>query len=106
MKSTLLWSLAGLNLLLAAILVAKVVPDNHAMAQVRRGGADYLLIPGAATGLNYSIVYVLDQTNSQLTAMAWNDNAKRMETLPGVIDLNRMMGDGGGNEVPAKGGRK
>jgi hypothetical protein len=103
MKSTLLWSLAGLNLLLAAILMARVVPDNHAVAQARRGG-DYLLIPGAATGFNYSIVYVLDQTNGQLSAMAWNDNAKRMESLPGgPIDLNRMMGEGA---EPAPKGRK
>ena len=107
MKSTLLWSLAGLNLLLAAILVARVVPENHAMAQVRRGAADYLLMPGTATGLNYSVVYVIDQTNGQLSAMAWNDMAKRMETLPGgPIDLNRMMGDGPGPDVPAKGYKK
>lgn len=103
MKSTLLWSLAGLNLLLAAILVGRIVPDNNAMAQVRRGSADYLLIPGSATGFSYSIVYVIDQTNGQLSAMAWNDNAKRMETLPGgAIDLTRMMGEGGG-EAPPKG---
>lgn len=105
MKSTLLWSLAGLNLLLAAVLVGKVMPDNQAHAQLRRGAGDYLLVPGAATGLNYSVVYVVDQTTAQLSAMAWNDNAKRMETLPGgPIDLNRMMGDA--PEPPARGGRR
>jgi hypothetical protein len=89
MKSTLLWSLAGLNLLLAAILVAKIMPDNQAMAQRALPG-DYLMIPGQATGLSYSVVYVVDQTNQQLSAMAWNQG--KVEMIP-AIDLKRIFAD-------------
>ena len=103
MKSTLLWSLVGLNLLLAGILVARVVPENQAMAQQRRGPGDYIMIPAQANGLPFSVVYVIDASTNQLSAMAWNDSAKRMETLPGgPIDLNRMLGDGGAEVKPRK----
>jgi hypothetical protein len=100
MKSTLLWSLAGLNLLLAAILVAKITPDNQAMAQRALPG-DYLMIPGQAVGLSYSVVYVVDQTNQQLSAMAWNQG--KMEMIP-AIDLKRVFGDdAGGGQNPPRG---
>ena len=100
MKSTLLWSLTGLNLLLAAILVTKIMPDNQAMAQNRRA-SDYLMIPGNVTGLPYSVVYVIDMPNDQLGAFGYDEAQKKLQSMP-PIDLRRML-EGGNTEVPVKG---
>ncbi len=105
MKSTLLWSLVGLNLLLAAIVVARSVPVSSAQAQARRP-SEYLMIPGKVNGLPYTVVYVVDTTNGALGAMAYDDTRKRMETMA-AIDLNRIYGAGSpvpGNTTPTKGG--
>jgi hypothetical protein len=100
MKSTLLWSLTGLNLLLAAILVTRIMPENQAVAQNRRP-SDYLLIPGTVTGLPYSVVYVIDQSNEQLGAIGYDDSQKKLQSMP-AIDLKRML-EGGGAQMPPKG---
>jgi len=92
MKSTVIWSLVGLNLLLAAIVVARSVPVSSAQAQVRRP-SDYLMIPGKVNGLPYTVVYVVDTTQGALGAMAYDDSKKRMETMS-AIDLSRIYGAG------------
>jgi len=92
MKSTVIWALVGLNLLLAAIVVARVVPISSAQAQVRRP-SEYLMIPGKANGLPYTVVYVVDTTNATLGGMAYDDSRKRMETMQ-AIDLNRIYSAG------------
>ncbi len=107
MKSTVIWSLVGLNLLLAAIVVARSVPINSAQAQARRP-SEYLMIPGRVNGLPYTVVYVVDTTNGSLGAMAYDDSRKRMETMAS-IDLNRIYSGGSslpGGGTPNKGGYK
>ncbi len=106
MKSTVIWSLVGLNLLLAAIVVAKVMPISSAQAQAARRPSDYLMIPGQASGLPYTIVYVVDVDNGILGGMAYDETKKIMQTMP-AIDLNRVFGaagGAGGGAAPAKGG--
>jgi hypothetical protein len=104
MKSTVIWSLVGLNLLLAAIVIARAIPVPAATAQVNRP-SDYLMIPGKVTGLPYSVVYVLDTTRGGLGGMAYNDSRKRVDTMP-PIDLNRIFAAGASlpGNTPAKGG--
>jgi hypothetical protein len=93
MKSTIVWFLAGLNLLLAAILIVRFVPATTAHAQVPRP-SDYLMVPGSASGLPYSIVYVIDTTNGVLGGMAWNESNRQMATMA-PYDLNRAFAGGG-----------
>jgi len=49
MKSTVIWSLVGLNLLLAAIVAARALPISSAQAQAGRPN-EYLMIPGKTIG--------------------------------------------------------
>lgn len=92
MRSTLLYALAALNTLLLCTFVARLLPDNHAEAQVRRPG-DYLLVPGEVTGASAGLVYVLDQTNQALGAFAYDENARAMTAMP-PIDLARVFQTG------------
>ena len=94
MKNTVLYALAILNTLLLCSFVARIVPDNTANAQVRRPG-EYLLIPGEVTGGSVGLVYVLDQSNQSLGAVAYDENAKAMNAMP-EIDLNRVFNTTGG----------
>lgn len=103
MKSTVIWSLVGLNLLLAAIVAARAFPVAPAQAQVGVR-SDYLMIPAKAIGLSYSVVYIVDVDNGKLGAMAYDDSKKQMEVMPS-IDLSRIMNGGGAPGAgPAKGG--
>lgn len=92
MRSTLLYALATLNALLLCMFVARLLPDNHANAQVRRPG-EYLLVPGEVSGASAGLVYVLDQSNQALGAFAFDENAKSMTAMP-PIDLARVFQTG------------
>lgn len=93
MKSTVLWALVAINAILLASFIHRLVPDNMAMAQqaaaVRRTG-DYLLVPIRVNGSSSGIVVALDQTNSQLSALAFNESSGRVEPMP-KIDLKRIF---------------
>lgn len=93
MKSTMIWALGALNVLLLVLLVAHTSGESTAIAQVGRPG-DYLMIPGTVIGGNNAVVYVLDQTSHQLTAMSYDDSAKRMDTMT-PINIDRAMGTPG-----------
>src|SRR5665213_4340548 len=80
MKSTVIWALCALNVLLLVMLVARGTGESTALAQVGRPG-DYLMIPGTVVGGNNAVVYVLDQTSHQLTAMSYDDSMKRLDTM-------------------------
>jgi hypothetical protein len=74
-------------------------PDpNAAFAQNRRPG-DYLMIPGEVTGGSTSVVYVIDTTNGWLGAMAYDDTVRRLETMPGKIDLATVFTQHGGGTI-------
>jgi hypothetical protein len=92
MKSTAVWALSALNILLLVLLVARTTGENAAIAQVGRPG-DYLMIPGTVIGGNNAVVYVLDQTSHELTAMSYDDSMKRMDTMT-PINVDRALGAG------------
>lgn len=96
MKSTAIWGLVILNVLLLAALIGGVATPNAAFAQQRpaaNGGrpGDYLMIPGEVTGGSTSVVYVIDTTNAVLGALAYDDSTKQLQSMPGKIDLSQVF---------------
>jgi hypothetical protein len=83
MKSTLLWTLVGLNAVLLFLFIGGVGRSNSAMAQARRPG-NYILIPGQITGGATEVVYVLDTSNGRIGAIGYDDVNRRLEGLPSV----------------------
>ena len=114
MKSTILWTLVVLNVLLAVMLVNRHTQDNTAFAQApgaaaagaRRPG-DYLLIPGDVTGVSSGLVYIVDTNNGWLGAMSYDDSSKKLGVMP-RIDITKAMSaptpSHGGKAAPAAGG--
>src|SRR5579862_2489001 len=96
MKSTVLWTLVILNVVLLASFVGRYAQSSTAMAQnaapARRQG-DYLQIPMAVQGLSAGIVVVVDQTNGQMTAMSYDDTTRSLVHMP-RIDLNQVFSRG------------
>ncbi len=100
MKSYLLWSLLALNGCLLAIFVYRMTPMNAANAQVGARAGDYLMVPGEVIGGTNAYVYVLDQTNHRLAAMAYDDSMKAlMRIAPRDIDRDFDAMNNGGNGV-------
>lgn len=91
MKSKIIWCLAGINVAMALSLVLPYIRENTLMAQQRVDRpADYMLIPGDISGSDAGVVYILDESNSVLSAMAFQDSSNRIEVLP-PIDLIRVF---------------
>lgn len=110
MKNRILWALVGLNVLLAVTLAMRWSSDNTAVAQVRRP-ADYIMIPGEVNGGSSAVVYMIDTSNGLLGAMAYDDAAKVLNTMP-PLDLARVFevggagaGTGGAGTPPGNNGR-
>lgn len=102
MKSTILWTLVALNVLLAVLLINRHTQDNAAFAQApaaatppRRPG-DYLLIPGDVTGVSSGLVYIVDTNNGWLGAMSYDDSSKKLGVMP-RIDITKSMSAPGAN---------
>lgn len=94
MKSTLVWALSALNVLLAVLFVARMTGDTTALAQGGRPG-DYLMAPGEVLGGNNAVVYVVDQSSHQLSAMSYDDSNKKLVTMP-PLNLDRYLTPQGG----------
>ena len=102
MKTLALWGLVGLNVLLLSLFLSRYVRDNSALAQMQpAAGApavgrpgEYLLCPGAVTGIGAEVVYVIDTLNGQLGAISYDING-RLAIMPG-LDLNRTFQAGVG----------
>jgi hypothetical protein len=97
MKSTILWTLVVLNALLTGVFVFRLFPDNAAHAQAaaannRRPG-DYVLVPGELSNGSNAIIYVLDSTNGQLSALAYDDPRNEIASMSS-IDLARVFDAG------------
>jgi hypothetical protein len=106
MKSTILWALAALNVLLLALFVSRMSKDNAAYAQPRGGRAgDYIMIPGEVSGGSAEVVYVIDSTNSMLGAISYDDSRKRLDAMT-PVDLGRVIDPSTGGAVtpPRAGG--
>ncbi|HZZ43082.1 MAG TPA: hypothetical protein VFE58_09095 [Tepidisphaeraceae bacterium] len=102
MKTMILWGLVGLNALLLGVFVSHYLHENAAVAQVPAAGGpgEYIICPGAVTGLASEVVYVIDTLNGQLGAISYDMNGNRLSMLPGV-DLNRTFQSGmQGNAIP------
>lgn len=99
MKSTAIWVLVVLNVALLAIWVGRAVQPNAAFAQPRPGDpagrpqrpGDYIMVPGEVTGGSSSVIYVVDTTNGLLGALAYDDSVKRLDSMPGRIDLGQVF---------------
>jgi len=98
MKSTILWALAALNVLLLALFVSRMTKDNAAYAQPRGRAGDYIMIPGEVTGGSAEVVYVIDSTNNLLGAISYDDSRKRLDAMT-PVDLGRVIDPNTGGAV-------
>jgi hypothetical protein len=103
MRSTAVWALAALNVMLLVLLVWRGTGDNAAMAQAGRPG-DYLMIPGEVVGGTDAVVYIVDQSSHQLSAMQYDDSMHKLNTMP-AMSLDRVFAEVGG-AGGAAGGRR
>ena len=88
LRSTLVWALVALNVLLAAALVGRWMKPSTAMAQAANNRpGDYIIVPAEVVGGNGAIVYIIDTTRGQLSAMAMDQNHL---TAMAPVDLNRV----------------
>ena len=92
-KSTLVWALVALNVLLSAALVGRWIKPSTAMAQARAARpGDYIIVPAQVVGGNGAVVYIVDTTRGQLSAMGL-ENDRLASMAP--IDLGRVLAPGG-----------
>jgi hypothetical protein len=108
MKNTAIACLVVLNALLLAGFLGRAggtfssdAGVAHAQARGARPG-DYIMIPGELTAGSAAVIYVIDQTNGWLSAFAYDDANKRLEAMPGKIELEQVFRQGAGN-APAEG---
>jgi len=105
MKSIAFWALVVLNALLLFAVVERHVRPNAAVAaqNVRRPG-EYIMIPGEVTGGTAGVVYILDTTNGQLSAVTLQQGNDRMVNMP-KIDLAQIFARGADAVEKPKPGR-
>lgn len=80
MKTTAIWSLLVINVLLGGMLIQRYMPGNVAQAQIARPG-DYLCVPVDFPGARTGAVVVLNTTNGELSAIMTDENQRRMEGM-------------------------
>jgi hypothetical protein len=89
-KSTTIWGLIALNVILLLLLFCGRAVDRPAFAQVGGRPGDYLMIPGNVVGGSNAVVYVLDQTSHQLVAMSYDDSMGSLDLMT-PLNLDRMF---------------
>ncbi len=100
MKTTAIWSLLALNVILLLLFLVRSTGEAPALAQMSAARpGDYLMIPGEVTGGNNSVVYILDQTSRSLSALVYDDSMKRINSMP-PIDLDRVINGKEGRRQP------
>ena len=106
-KSFVFGALVVLNALLAIMFINKHTPDQTAVAQVGRP-SDFLMVPGTVTGVSTGVVFIVDTSTGELSALTYNDTRDVLTPLP-KIDLNQVFKagvgvapGGGGGVKPAK----
>ena len=96
-RSTMVWALVALNVFLMAALVGRWMKPNTAVAaQGAARPGDYIIVPAEVVGGNGAIVYVIDTTRGQLSAMGLENN--RLGSMA-PLDLNRVFDRAGGNRA-------
>jgi hypothetical protein len=88
MKSTLLWGLVFLNIVLLFGLALRLT-SQPAVAQIPRA-SDYIMIPGDIVGASSGAVYVVDTNLGRLTAISFDDTQNRLSVMQ-PVDLNGMF---------------
>ena len=78
MKRRIIWSLAVLNVALLAALVWRYTGENAALAQQNRHPAEIVMIPGRLNTGNVAVVYLVDPSNHQLSAMSYTVQGDRV----------------------------
>lgn len=99
MKSTVLWALVVLNAGLLLLLIGRFTHANAAMAQPAARRGDYLMIPAQVISSSSGIVVMVDQANGELSAMSYDDSARRLVTMA-KIDLTQVFQRGTGGRNP------
>jgi len=94
MKSVMLWALGVLNVVLLAVVVDRHMKDSTAHAAAGRLG-QVLAVPGNLPGGNNGVVFVLDTTNRQLSAITFDGATGRVTTMP-PLDIQRVLDNAGG----------
>jgi hypothetical protein len=102
MKSTMLWALVALNVLLLAGFVSRFIPGNAAVAaQAARRPGEYAMIPGEITGGTAGVVYIVDTTNGLLTAASYDQTAGGGKLVSQAqINLTELFARGAGQNQP------
>jgi hypothetical protein len=100
LKSTALWALVALNLLLVGVLVMRHAPENRAQAMQVNAG-DILAVPGHLNGFPNGVVFLLDNTSGAVTAISYDQPTNSMTWLPQPVDIRKLANAAGG----VRGGR-
>jgi len=90
MRKLLLVVLVGVNLVLAAALIAKLLKLPAARAQPMGQSGNFLMVSGDIMGTNADAVYVVDLERRQLHALTYN-RSKRQVSHVGARDLARDL---------------
>src|SRR5687767_8418231 len=96
MKRTVLTTLLMLNVVLAAALVWKHIPEHIAEAQIRRPG-EYIIIPADVQGGSGGVLFIVDTTTGEMSAVALNEGAKKLEAMP-RMNLTEMLNNAAGGK--------
>jgi len=80
MKSTILFALAVLNVLLLAMFISRITRENTALAQPRPRG-EYLMVAGDVSALASQAIYVIDASNALLGAVSYDDTNNRLNAM-------------------------
>jgi len=80
-KSTSRNGVIALNVLLVTVLTVIVfVPTSDAQNTLREG-TSYVAISAVASGINTGVVYIMNTSQQELVAVAWNQNRNKIMTL-------------------------
>lgn len=103
MKSTAVWALAIVNLILLGALAGRSMQPNAAVAQVAAGGrpGDYVVIPVDFTGAAVGSIVILDNVSGQMSAIQTDEATKKMYALPRVNVADLFDAAAGRPRAPA-----
>jgi hypothetical protein len=102
MRKYLLTGLIILNLILAFLVGASMFHAPVAKAQPIGMAGNFLMLNGTVVGLPNDVVYVVDLTNRQLSALYFDRNIQDI-TLIGQRDLVRDLAVQSGTGMPRPG---
>jgi hypothetical protein len=90
MKSAVLWGLGALNVVLAVLLINHLLPSNEARAQGGARPSDYIMVPGQLQGIPTGVVFILDTSKGELSAMSYDDVNNTLSPMP-KINLEQVF---------------